>query len=42
MGALAAHMEEIKKERPELAAKIEKFDQTSTEEFLQVNKKGKK
>jgi flavin-dependent dehydrogenase len=42
MGALAVHMEEIKKERPELAAKIEKFDQTSTEDFLQVNKKGKK
>ena len=41
MGALAAHMEEIKKERPELAAKIEKFDQTSTEDFLQITKKGK-
>jgi flavin-dependent dehydrogenase len=40
MGALTAHLKEIKRERPELAAKIEKFDQISTEEFLQVNKKG--
>jgi len=39
MGALMSHMEEIKRDRPVLAAKIEKFDQVSTEEFLQVNKK---
>lgn len=39
MGALMSHMGEIKRDRPELAAKIEKFDQISTEEFLQVGKK---
>ena len=39
MGAILSHMEEIKKNKPELAAKIAKFDQMSTEEFLQVNKK---
>jgi flavin-dependent dehydrogenase len=36
MGALMSHMGEIKSDKPELAAKIEKFDQISTEEFLQV------
>ena len=38
MGALRAHMEEIKRDRPDLAEKIGKFDQVSTEEFLQVDK----
>jgi digeranylgeranylglycerophospholipid reductase len=42
MGALMSHIGDIKRERPELAAKIEKFDQISTEEFLQVNKKDQK
>jgi digeranylgeranylglycerophospholipid reductase len=42
MGALRAHMEEIKRDRPGLADKIEKFDQVSTEEFLQVDKENKK
>ena len=42
MGALMSHMSEIKRDKPELAAKIEKFDQVSTEEFLQVTKKDKK
>ncbi|MCK5255611.1 MAG: NAD(P)/FAD-dependent oxidoreductase [Deltaproteobacteria bacterium] len=42
MGALMSHMGEIKRDKPELAAKIEKFDQVSTEEFLQVTKKDKK
>ncbi len=42
MGALMSHMDEIKRDKPELAAKIEKFDQVSTEEFLQVTKKDKK
>ena len=36
MGALMSHMEEIKRDKPGLAAKIEKFDQVSTEEFLQI------
>ena len=39
MGAILSHIDEIKRDRPELAAKIEKFDQVSTEEFLQVGKK---
>lgn len=39
MGALRAHMEEIRRDRPDLAEKIGKFDQVSTEEFLQVEKK---
>ena len=43
MGALMSHMDEIKRDKPELAAKIQKFDQVSTEEFLQVTEKeGKK
>ena len=33
---------EIKRNRPELAAKIERFDLISPEEFLQINKKDKK
>jgi hypothetical protein len=41
MGALRTHMEEIKRDRPELAEKIGKFDQVSTEEFLQVDKENK-
>ena len=40
MGALLSHMEEIKRDRPGLAAKIAKFDQVSTEEFLQVGTRG--
>jgi len=39
MGALKVHMEEIKRDRPELAEKIGKFDQFSTEEFLQLENK---
>jgi digeranylgeranylglycerophospholipid reductase len=39
MGALMSHMEAIRRDRPELAKKVEKFDQISTEEFLQVKKK---
>ena len=39
MGAIMSHMHEIKRDRPALAAKIDKFDQISTEEFLQVGKK---
>ena len=38
MGAIMSHIGQIKHDRPELAAKIEKFDQVSTEEFLQVDK----
>ena len=41
MGALKIHMEEIKRDRPELAEKIGKFEQFSTEELLQVDKKDK-
>jgi hypothetical protein len=41
MGALRTHMEEIKRDRPDLAEKIGKFDQVSTEEFLQVDKENK-
>jgi flavin-dependent dehydrogenase len=39
MGALMSLMEDIRRDRPELAKKVEKFDQISTEEFLQVKKK---
>ena len=39
MGALNSHLEDIRKDRPDLAAKIAKFDQISTEEFMQVKKK---
>lgn len=42
MGAIMSHFEEIKRDRPELAARIEKFDQITTEEFLQVSKKEQK
>jgi len=42
MGALMSHIEGIKRDRPELATKIERFDQISTEEFLQLDKKDKK
>jgi digeranylgeranylglycerophospholipid reductase len=41
MGAIMSHIDQIKNDRPELAAKIEKFDQVSTEEFLQVDKNKK-
>lgn len=37
MGALMSHIDEIKRDRPELAAKLKKFDQISTDEFLQVS-----
>jgi len=38
MGAIMSHIDQIRKDRPELAVKIEKFDRVSTEEFLQVDK----
>ena len=38
MAALMSHIDEIKRDRPEIAAKIEKFDLISPEEFLQVKK----
>jgi flavin-dependent dehydrogenase len=41
MGALEIHMEEIKRDKPELAEKIAKFEQFSTEELLLVDKKDK-
>lgn len=37
MGALMSHLEDIKRDRPELAVKIENFDRISTEEFLQIS-----
>jgi flavin-dependent dehydrogenase len=36
MGAINAHMDEIRRDMPGLAAKIDKFDQVSTEEFLKT------
>ena len=41
MGAIMSHIDQITKDRPDLAAKIKKFDQVSTEEFLQVDKNKK-
>jgi len=37
MRALMSHIGEIKRDRPEIAAKMEEFDRISTEEFLQIN-----
>jgi flavin-dependent dehydrogenase len=37
MSAITSHMKEILRDRPELAAKIEKLSQVSIEEFLQLN-----
>jgi flavin-dependent dehydrogenase len=41
MGAFMSHMGEIKRDRPDLAEKIEKLSQVPVEEFLQVDKKSK-